>query len=71
MKIDVDATSPETAENTELFRRFSTTKPAGSRRPELLYFRNLCSVPEYFPHGSTANTTKEKKRLVLKEETWS
>jgi hypothetical protein len=65
------ANTSETAENRELFRCFSAPKPAASHRAELLYFRNLCSVPEYFPHGSTAITTKEKKSLVLKEETWS
>jgi len=53
-------THPETAENAELFRRFSAPKPAASPDEELLYFRNLCSVPDCFPHGSTAITTKEK-----------
>jgi hypothetical protein len=49
----------ETAENSGLFRRFSTPKPAGSSREELLYFRNLCSASERFPHGSTADTSRE------------
>jgi hypothetical protein len=61
MKNDFDPRRSETAENAELFRRFSASKPAGSTWEELLYFRNLCSVPEHFPHGSTATTTKEKE----------
>jgi hypothetical protein len=61
MKNDLEQGRPETAENAELFRRFSASKPAESDRVELLYFRNLCSVPERFPHGSTAITTKEKE----------
>jgi len=59
------------AENAKVFLRFSAGKPAVSNWEELLYFRDLCSVSAFFPHGSTANTTKEKKTQVLKEETWN
>jgi hypothetical protein len=52
-------------------RRFSSGKPAELRRRELLYFRDLCSESNAFPHGPTAITTKKKKNTFQEEETWS